>query len=41
MSSNEIENVLVLQGGDSLAAFGCVVFKALTNNTIKIDNSMT
>ena len=36
MSSNKIENVLVLQGGGSLEAFGCGVFKALANNNIKI-----
>jgi NTE family protein len=37
MSSNTIENVLILQGGGSLGAFGCGVFKALANNNIKID----
>ena len=37
MSSSKIENVLVLQGGGSLGAFACGVFKALTNNNIKID----
>ncbi|MGA7042575.1 MAG: patatin-like phospholipase family protein [Nitrososphaeraceae archaeon] len=37
MFSNKIENVLVLQGGGSLGAFGIGVFKALTNNSIKID----
>jgi NTE family protein len=37
MSSNKIENVLVLQGGGSLGAFGCGVFKALANKNIKID----
>ena len=37
MSSNNIENVLVLQGGGSLGAFGCGVFKALADNDIKID----
>ena len=37
MSSDTIENVLILQGGGSLGAFGCGVFKALTNNNIKID----
>src|SRR5215467_14014187 len=36
MSSNT-ENVLILQGGGSLGAFGCGVFKALVNNNIKID----
>lgn len=35
--SNSIENVLILQGGGSLGAFGCGVFKALVNNNIKID----
>src|SRR6184192_1961420 len=37
MSSNKIENVLVLQGGGSLGAFGCGVFKALGNNNVKIN----
>ena len=37
MSSDKIENVLVLQGGGSLGAFGCGVFKALINNNIKLD----
>jgi NTE family protein len=37
MSSDKIENVLILQGGGSLGAFGCGVFKALANNNIKID----
>jgi NTE family protein len=32
-----IENVLILQGGGSLGAFGCGVFKALSQNHIKID----
>ena len=32
-----IENVLVLQGGGSLGAFGCGVFKAIANNNIKVD----
>jgi len=32
-----IENVLVLQGGGSLGAFGCGVFKALAQKNIKID----
>lgn len=35
--SDTIENVLVLQGGGSLGAFGCGVFKALANRNIKID----
>jgi NTE family protein len=29
--------VLILQGGGSLGAFGCRVFKALANNNIKMD----
>lgn len=37
MSRDTIENVLILQGGGSLGAFGCGVFKALANNNIKID----
>ncbi len=37
MSSTKIENVLVFQGGGSLGAFGCGVFKAIANNKIKID----
>ena len=35
--SNKLENVLILQGGGSLGAFGCGVFKALANNNIKLD----
>jgi NTE family protein len=35
--SEVIENVLILQGGGSLGAFGCGVFKALTKEDIKID----
>ena len=35
--SNTIDNVLILQGGGSLGAFGCGVFKALAKNNIKID----
>src|SRR5690606_12895689 len=31
------ENVLILQGGGSLGAFGCGVFKALAKRNIKID----
>ena len=34
---DSIENVLILQGGGSLGAFGCGVFKALVNSNIKID----
>ena len=37
MSDDTIENVLILQGGGSLGAFGCGVFKALANSSIKID----
>jgi len=37
MSSDTIENVLILQGGGSLGAYGCGVFKALANNNIKMD----
>ena len=29
--------MLILQGGGSLGAFGCGVFKALANNNIKLD----
>jgi NTE family protein len=32
-----VENVLVLQGGGSLGAFGCGVFKALRKNKIKLN----
>jgi NTE family protein len=35
--NNGLENVLILQGGGSLGAFGCGVFKALATNNIKID----
>src|SRR5687768_9130554 len=35
--SKTIENVLILQGGGSLGAFGCGVFKALAKRDIKID----
>jgi NTE family protein len=35
--NNKLENVLILQGGGSLGAFGCGVFKSLTNNNIQID----
>ena len=37
MSSTKIENVLVPQGGGSLGAFACGVFKALVNRNIKVD----
>jgi NTE family protein len=32
-----LENVLILQGGGSLGAFGCGVFKALAKRNMKID----
>src|ERR671923_279546 len=35
--NNILENVLILQGGGSLGAFGCGVFKAIANNNIKLD----
>jgi NTE family protein len=35
--SDTVEKVLILQGGGSLGAFGCGVFKALANSNIKID----
>jgi NTE family protein len=35
--SDTIENVLILQGGGSLGAFDCGVFKALANSNIEID----
>src|ERR687886_1330155 len=35
--SDTIENVLILQGGGSLGAFGCGVFKALAKRNTKID----
>lgn len=34
---SSLENVLILQGGGSLGAFGCGVFKALANNNVKLD----
>ncbi len=34
---HSIENVLVLQGGGSLGAFGCGVFKAFAEMKIKVD----
>jgi NTE family protein len=36
-NSEAIENVLILQGGGSLGAFGCGVFKALSKKGVKID----
>ncbi|MDQ4073779.1 MAG: patatin-like phospholipase family protein [Thermoproteota archaeon] len=35
--NNENENVLILQGGGSLGAFGCGVFKALAKNNIHLN----
>jgi NTE family protein len=35
--NRKIENVLILQGGGSLGAFSCGVFKALVKEQIKID----
>ena len=35
--SANVENVLVMQGGGSLGAFACGVFKALVNKNIRID----
>ena len=35
--NNRLENVLILQGGGSLGAFGCGVFKSIANNNIKVD----
>ena len=33
-SNEKIENVLILQGGGSLGAFGCGVFKALSQKAM-------
>ena len=35
--NNKLENVLILQGGGSLGAFGCGIFKALATNNIILD----
>ena len=35
--NDSIENVLIMQGGGSLGAFGCGVFKALRKNKIKLN----
>jgi NTE family protein len=35
--NKKIENVLILQGGGSLGAFACGVFKAISTNHIKLD----
>jgi NTE family protein len=37
MSDDAIENILILQGGGSLGAFGCGVYKELAKNKIKLD----
>jgi NTE family protein len=34
---HSIEDVLILQGGGSLGAFGCGVFKALAESRVKIN----
>jgi NTE family protein len=36
-NGKKLENVLILQGGGSLGAFGCGVFKALAKRNTKID----
>lgn len=36
-TTRPLESVLILQGGGSLGAFGCGVFKALANNNVKLD----
>jgi predicted acylesterase/phospholipase RssA len=36
-TASPLESVLILQGGGSLGAFGCGVFKALVNNNVKLD----
>ena len=35
--NNSVENVLILQGGGSLGAFGCGVFKAIAESQVEID----
>ena len=35
--NNSVENVLILQGGGSLGALGCGVFKAIAESQVKID----
>jgi NTE family protein len=35
--SRDVENVLVLQGGGSLGAFACGVFKALVKKNVRVD----
>jgi NTE family protein len=34
---DNIENVLIFQGGGSLGAFGCGVFKGFANSDVKVD----
>ena len=36
-ASRGVENVLVMQGGGSLGAFACGVFKALVKRNVRID----
>jgi predicted acylesterase/phospholipase RssA len=36
-STNSLENILILQGGGSLGAFSCGVFKSLAKNDINLD----
>ena len=36
-NNHKIENVLIFQGGGSLDAFGCGVFKGFTNSRVKVD----
>jgi NTE family protein len=36
-AASPLENELILQGGGSLGAFGCGVFKVLANNNVKLD----
>ena len=35
--SKTVENVLILQGGGSLGAFGCGIYKSLAENNVNID----
>jgi NTE family protein len=36
-NQDNIENVLIFQGGGSLGAFGCGVFKGFTNSDVEVD----
>lgn len=36
-NNKEIENVLIFQGGGSLGAFGCGVFKGFANSDVQVD----